>query len=68
MHKRNESEAPQERLALSVEDTADALSVGRVTIFKLIKEGRLKASKIGRRTIITMAEVQSFLASLPKAG
>lgn len=41
-----------EPLALSINDTAKALSLGRTSIYALISDGRLEAFKLGRRTLV----------------
>ena len=51
-------------LAYCVEDAALALGVGRTLIFRLIKEGQLQALLIGRRTLISVQELDSFLVRL----
>lgn len=59
------------REALSVDAAALALGVGKVTIFRLLKEGQLRRVKIGRRTLIPVADVSALverLASLPKGA
>ena len=48
-------------LAYRVEDAAIALGVGRTLIFRLIRDGLLPAVKIGRRTLITLSDLDSFL-------
>jgi excisionase family DNA binding protein len=52
------------KLAYSVADAADALGISRSKIYELILLGDIKAHKIGRRTIITIQEIESFLNSL----
>ncbi len=52
---------PSTRAALSVEDTAYALAVGRTTIFQMIKDGQLRVVKVGRRTIVPIAEIHRLL-------
>ena len=37
-----------ERLLLTAEEAAEALSVGRTTLYALIKEGKLRSVHIGR--------------------
>lgn len=48
-------------VSYSVEDAAKALGIGRTFVFKLIKDGHLKAIKVGRRTLITLREIEAFL-------
>ncbi|MDP2874571.1 MAG: helix-turn-helix domain-containing protein [Holophaga sp.] len=49
-------------LAYCVENTAKVLGIGRTFVFQLIKEGKLKAVKIGRRTLIPVVEAEAFLS------
>lgn len=51
-----------EPLALSVNDAAKALSLGRTSIYALIAEGRLEAFKLGRRTLIKMESIRRIVA------
>jgi excisionase family DNA binding protein len=44
------------------------LGVGRDTLYKVIRSGRLPARKIGRRTLILAADLERFLSSLPVMG
>lgn len=62
-----------EPLAYCVEDAAKALGIGRTQTFYLIRDGQLKAVKIGRRTLVPVKEIEAFLerlagVDLPKAG
>lgn len=41
-------------------------SVGRTMAYEEIKNGRLEAVKAGRRTLITAAAEQAWLATLPR--
>jgi excisionase family DNA binding protein len=50
-----------EPLALSINETAKALSLGRTSIYALIREGRLETVKLGRRTLIKVASVRRLL-------
>jgi len=47
-----------EILATTVNEAAKALSLGRTSIYALIKEGRLETVKLGRRTLVK-AEMES---------
>ena len=43
------------------------ISVGRSTLFNLLAQGKLTCLKLGTRSLITQAELERYLASLPKA-
>ena len=60
------SKAPQPigRLAYDVEETAALLSLGRTSIYGLVQIGRLRATKIGRRTVFLASDIMAFLADL----
>ena len=47
-----------ELLAISINDTARALSIGRSSVYALLKAGRLDAIKIGRRTLLTTESIK----------
>jgi excisionase family DNA binding protein len=49
------------RLAVSINQSAEALNVDRDTIYKLVADGRLTMSKIGRRSIIHTASIERLL-------
>ena len=54
-----------EPLAYDIDGVTKAASTGRSTVFKEIKEGRLKARKVGRKTIITRDDLKAWLDALP---
>jgi excisionase family DNA binding protein len=56
------------RLSYTIEETEEVTGLGRTSIYKEISSGKLDARKAGRRTLITAASVQAFLASLPQAA
>jgi excisionase family DNA binding protein len=45
-----------------------ALGLCRDSVYKLINSNRLPARKIGRRTVVTTADLQRFLEDLPTIG
>jgi excisionase family DNA binding protein len=49
------------RLGCSIDETSTALGVQRDTVYRLIAEGRLTMSKLGRRTIVHVASIQRLL-------
>jgi len=54
------------RLAYRVEDFAFAAGIGRTTVYAEIAAGRLKARKVGKRTLILDEDGRAFLSSLPE--
>ena len=56
------------RLALGVDEFAQAVGVGRTIIFAEIKAGRLLARKLGKRTLIYDQDGRAWLELLPFAG
>jgi excisionase family DNA binding protein len=53
------------KLAFTVEEAARALGTGRTKVFEAIADGRLRAVKFGRRTLVLVEDAKAFLASLP---
>jgi excisionase family DNA binding protein len=49
------------RLAYSIREAASVLSLSRTTIYKLIAAGELSVVKIGTRSLIPSAAVETFL-------
>ena len=50
-----------ERLAYSVQETADALGVSYITVYRLLQRGVLKAIPSLRHRIIPAKEIDRFL-------
>ena len=53
--------APISKLAVSVEEAAEALGLGKTLTFELINAKRLRIVKLGRKIIIPVTELQAFL-------
>lgn len=49
------------KLAYSVTDAANALSIGRSKLYELIAEGRVETRKIGSRTVIPARSLHRLL-------
>lgn len=58
-------DAADSREAYGIEDFAQTFSIGRTIVFAEIKAGRLKAVKLGRRTLIPVTAAREWLAGLP---
>ena len=48
-------------IVTSINDTAKALSLGRTSIYALIREGRLETVKLGRRTLVKVESIRRLL-------
>ncbi|MCX7324431.1 MAG: helix-turn-helix domain-containing protein [Hyphomicrobiales bacterium] len=54
-------------MAYKIADVTTRTGIGRTTLFNLIRDGRLRAVKVGSRTLIRADDLADFLASLPDA-
>jgi excisionase family DNA binding protein len=54
------------KFAYSPEEAAKLVGSGRTKIFQEIKEGRLKARKMGRKTVILDDDLREYARNLPK--
>ena len=50
-----------EPITTSINDAAKALSLGRTSIYALIREGRLETIQLGRRTLVRIASIRRLL-------
>jgi excisionase family DNA binding protein len=49
------------RLTVSIDETATALGVGRDTVYIMVQDGRLIASKFGARTVVHTNSIRQLL-------
>ena len=52
-----------EPLALSINDAAKALGLGRTSIYAMIADGRLEAFRLGRRRLVRMESIKRLVAA-----
>lgn len=57
-----------ETLAYDVNDAMRVLSIGRNKLYDEITAGRLDARKVGRRTVIPRAAIETWLSNLPRVA
>jgi excisionase family DNA binding protein len=50
-----------EPLAVSINDAAKALGLGRTSIYQMINDGRLDAFKLGRRTLVRVESIRRLV-------
>jgi excisionase family DNA binding protein len=56
------------RAAYSVAEVVALANIGRDSFYRLVREGKLPARKLGRRTIVLASDLEAFLKGLPKLG
>ena len=49
---------------LGVEQVAKLLKIGKTTVYREINQKRLKAKKLGRRTVITPQDLSDYINNL----
>ena len=52
-----------EPLAVSINDAAKALGLGRTSIYLMISDGRLEAFNLGRRRLVRMESIRRLVAA-----
>jgi excisionase family DNA binding protein len=45
----------------SINEAAEALRLGRTSIYKFIKDGHLKTVKLGRRTLVKVPSIKALI-------
>ncbi|MEQ1498848.1 MAG: helix-turn-helix domain-containing protein [Novosphingobium sp.] len=55
----------QAPIAVTIPDAVQATGMSRTSIYEALKRGDLSARKAGRRTLISFADLEAYLASLP---
>ncbi len=56
-----------EPLAVGISEAGRLIGIGRSSLYRELCAGRLQAIKAGKRTLLTMASLRAWLASLPKS-
>lgn len=51
--------------AYTIPEVCEKFRISRTTLYVQIKSGRLKARKIGRKTLVLEPDLNTWLASLP---
>jgi excisionase family DNA binding protein len=48
--------------------TCQRYGIGRTTLYELLKDRKIRAKKLGAKTLIEFASVDAYLAELPSFG
>ncbi|WEX87186.1 helix-turn-helix domain-containing protein [Sinorhizobium garamanticum] len=54
------------KIGLHIDEAVEVSGIGRTNLYAAIRDGRLKARKHGRRTVIISDDLKAFLLSLPQ--
>jgi excisionase family DNA binding protein len=55
----------QTPIAVTILEAVKVTGISRTSIYEALKRGDLTARKAGRRTLISFADLQAYLAKLP---
>ena len=62
-------EAPTMRkIALTLSEATEVSGIGRSSLYKLFNDGKLTPRKAGKKTLILVDELETYLRNLPKGG
>ncbi len=57
-----------DKIAVTIPDATALSGIGRSSLYKLFKEGKLTPRKAGKRTLILVSELENYVKSLPTGG
>lgn len=52
-----------EPIAVSIKAAGASLGIGRTSVYRFLKEGRLESFSAGRRRLITIASIRAFVTA-----
>lgn len=64
----NNAHAPHEQAALTVDQAAASLTLGRTKTLELIRSGALRSVRIGKRIVVPRIALEAFLQSQLEEG
>jgi len=59
----NDSWKPTGRAVLHLKEVAQVLGLSRTTIFRLIRDGKMRVIRVGSRTLVPVDVVEAILSS-----
>jgi hypothetical protein len=57
-----------QKIAVTLPEATALSGIGRSSLYKLFSEGKLTPRKAGKRTLILVTELESYVKSLPAGG
>jgi len=58
-------ETPPRKKAYSLREIGELINTGQTKLFELIKTGKLKTRKLGRKRLVLADDLDEFLETLP---
>ena len=52
-------------ISVAIPDAVKATGMSRTRLYELLQQNKITARKAGRRTLISFADLEAYLASLP---
>jgi hypothetical protein len=59
---------PMHKIAVTLREATALSGIGRSSLYKLFNTGKLTPRKAGKRTLILVAELETYVQSLPTGG
>lgn len=59
---RSSRSEPAEPLAYSIDEACRVSSIGRTTLYGLIREGKVEVSKVGKRTLVLADSLRRLIS------
>ncbi len=59
---------PIPRYGLTMQETAESLGISRISVWRLLKRGKLRSSNVLRHKIIAVSEIERFLRDTTEAA
>jgi excisionase family DNA binding protein len=56
------------KISVTLRQATELSGIGRSSLYKLFKEGKLTPRKAGKRTLILVEELENYLKALPVGG
>jgi hypothetical protein len=57
-----------EKIAVTLREATALSGIGRSSLYKLFNQGKLVPRKSGKRTLVLVEELESYVKSLPVGG
>ncbi|MEX4008471.1 helix-turn-helix domain-containing protein [Neoaquamicrobium sediminum] len=54
------------KISVPISEAVQLSGIGRSSLYKLFSEGKLTPRKSGKRTLVLVEELESYIKSLPK--